>query len=110
MSLKVGAIGSVPEMTVRVARAAFPKDNVYMKMRDELGSIYTDEQFVNLFPRRGQPSEAPWRLALVTVMQLTGPSLGVDQTIAACNSSFDLTSLYSTTGLTATWYPLFCLE
>lgn len=69
MSLKVSAIGSVPEMTVRVARAAFPKDNVYMKMRDELGSIYTDEQFVDLFPRRGQPAEAPWRLALITVMQ-----------------------------------------
>ena len=25
--------------------------------------------FVALFPRRGQPAEAPWRLALVTVVQ-----------------------------------------
>jgi len=25
--------------------------------------------FAALFPRRGQPAEAPWRLALVTVMQ-----------------------------------------
>src|SRR5258708_35408219 len=25
--------------------------------------------FVALFPRRGQPAEAPWRLALVTVIQ-----------------------------------------
>jgi transposase len=40
-----------------------------MKMRDELGSIYQDQMFVTLFPRRGQPAEAPWRLALVTVMQ-----------------------------------------
>ena len=40
-----------------------------MRMRDELGSIYEDQMFTALFPRRGQPAEAPWRLALVTVMQ-----------------------------------------
>jgi transposase len=40
-----------------------------MRMRDELGSIYEDQMFVALFPRRGQPAEAHWRLALVTVMQ-----------------------------------------
>src|SRR5439155_18380563 len=34
-----------------------------------LGSIYTDEDFADLFPKEGQPAEAPWRLALVTVMQ-----------------------------------------
>ena len=39
-----------------------------MQMRDELGSIYQDEMFSALFARRGQPAEAPWRLALVTVM------------------------------------------
>jgi transposase len=40
-----------------------------MQMRDTLGSIYHDEQFADLFPSRGQPAEAPWRLALVTVFQ-----------------------------------------
>jgi transposase len=40
-----------------------------MQMRDVLGSIYTDEDFADLFPKDGQPAEAPWRLALVTVMQ-----------------------------------------
>jgi len=40
-----------------------------MQMRDVLGSIYTDEDFVELFPKEGQPAEAPWRLALITVMQ-----------------------------------------
>ena len=40
-----------------------------MKMRDEFGPIYDDEQFASLFPERGQPAEAPWRLALVTIMQ-----------------------------------------
>lgn len=40
-----------------------------MKMRDELGTFYEDEDFKGLFPQRGQPGESPWRLALVMVMQ-----------------------------------------
>ena len=69
MSLQPQDVAPVPETTARVARLAFRKGNVYMRMRDELGSIYHDELFATLFPRRGQPAEAPWRLALVTVMQ-----------------------------------------
>ncbi len=38
-------------------------------MRDELGTIYQDQDFADLFPQRGQAAEAPWRLALVTVIQ-----------------------------------------
>jgi transposase len=38
-------------------------------MRDVLGSIYDDEDFAKLFEVRGRPAIAPWRLALVTVMQ-----------------------------------------
>jgi transposase len=38
-------------------------------MRDVLGTIYTDTDFAELFPKEGQPAEAPWRLALVTVLQ-----------------------------------------
>jgi transposase len=59
----------VPEETARVARAAFPNGNRYMRMRDELDTIYADELFAALFPIRGQPAESPWRLALVTVFQ-----------------------------------------
>ena len=40
-----------------------------MQMREVLGSIYTDEDFADLFPKEGQPALAPWRLALITVMQ-----------------------------------------
>ncbi len=69
MSLKAQAINPVPQETVRVARAAYPKGNIYMQMRDVLGSIYTDEDFADLFPKEGQPALAPWRLALITVMQ-----------------------------------------
>jgi transposase len=64
-------IGSVPEDTARVAKAAFPKGNVYMEMRDVLGTIYEDEDFAELFEVRGRPAIAPWRLALVTVMQFS---------------------------------------
>jgi transposase len=69
MSMRPQEMSPVPEETARVARAANPKGNVSMSMRDELGSIYEDQMFVALFPRRGQPAEAPWRLALVIVMQ-----------------------------------------
>ena len=69
MSLKPQAIEPVPEETVRVANAAFPKGNIYMRMRDELGTFYNDEQFASLFPRRGQSAFSPWRLALISIMQ-----------------------------------------
>ena len=39
-----------------------------MQMRDTLGTIYADVQFADLYPTVGQPAEAPWRLALVTIM------------------------------------------
>src|SRR5260370_15224613 len=69
MSLQPMPIAPVPEETVRIARAAFPKGNLYLTIRDELGTIYTDETFADLFPAGGQPAQAPWRLALVTVFQ-----------------------------------------
>ena len=69
MSMKPSPIDPIPEETVRVAQAAFPNGNIHMTMRDEFGAIYNDEQFAMLFPERGQPAEAPWRLALVTIMQ-----------------------------------------
>src|SRR5215217_4445485 len=64
-------IGPVPEDTARDAKAAFPKGNLYMQIRDMLGSIYADEDFSELFEVRGRPAITPWRLALVTVMQFS---------------------------------------
>ena len=69
MSLKPMEIPPVPEETARVARAAFPKGTPFLRLRDELGVIYRDEMFADLFPTRGQPATAPWRLALVSVFQ-----------------------------------------
>jgi transposase len=69
MSLHPQEPPSVPEETSRVARAAFPKGSLCLSIADELGSIYSDDQFSTLFPRRGKHAEAPGRLALATVLQ-----------------------------------------
>lgn len=69
MSLHPEASYPIPEETQRVACAAFPHGNVYMQVADRLGNIYHDAQFTALFPTRGQPAEAPARLALATVLQ-----------------------------------------
>lgn len=69
MSLQIRPETSVPEETARVARAAFPKGNRYMTLRDELETIYADSLFAALFPKRGQPAESPGRLAMVTILQ-----------------------------------------
>src|SRR5215216_2773790 len=69
MSLTPCPIDPVPPETARVAHAAFPTGNRYMTMRDELGIIYPNDLFADLYPQVGHYGEAPWRLALVTLMQ-----------------------------------------
>jgi transposase len=69
MSIHPQNIPDIPQQTVEVARASFPKGNIYMKIRDTLGSIFEEEVFADLFPQNGQPAYAPWRLALVCIMQ-----------------------------------------
>ena len=59
----------VPEDTARVARAAFRRGNPYVLLRDRLGAVFADADFADLYPALGQPAYAPWRLALVTLMQ-----------------------------------------
>ena len=68
MSMHPQPIPAIPEETVRVAHAVLPKGNALIQMRDALGTLYEDEDFQALFPIRGQPAEAPGRLALVTLM------------------------------------------
>ena len=69
MSLQVSPIAPIPAETVRVAHAAFPKGTLCLQMRDTLGPLYEDAQFVALFSPTGQPAEAPARLALVLILQ-----------------------------------------
>jgi len=51
-------------------RAAFPKGNLSVELRAAFGTLYTDQLFADLYPPQGRPVEvAPWRLALIVVMQ-----------------------------------------
>jgi transposase len=61
--------GPVPDETARVAQAAFPKGQPYLRLADEVGALFADELFAELFPTHGQPALAPWRLALVSALQ-----------------------------------------
>jgi hypothetical protein len=48
MSLHPQEIPPMPEETRRVVQAAFPRGNVYMHLRDELGAIYDEQLFAPL--------------------------------------------------------------
>ena len=69
MCLHPEPIGEVPAETARVARAAFPKGTAVTRLRDAFSALFEDKDFQALYPARGQPGLAPWRLALVTVFQ-----------------------------------------
>ena len=63
------SIPPVPDDTARIARAAFRRGNPCLLLRDQLGTVFDDAGFADLYPERGQPAYAPWRLALVTLLQ-----------------------------------------
>jgi transposase len=64
MSLKPELILEVPELTEEVARAAFPKGNPYLTLRDNLGTIFEDEDFsasfLNTDSRHYHPGDWLW--------------------------------------------------
>ena len=59
MSMHPSPIEPVPEETARVARAAFRKGNLLMRIRDEIGILYDDQMFASLYDAR-----ASWRYPL----------------------------------------------
>ncbi|NJN48769.1 MAG: IS1182 family transposase [Alkalinema sp. RL_2_19] len=70
MSLHPQTDWTIPARTIDVARAAFPKGNIYLKMRDHLGHLYEDAEFATLFRQDcGASAYSPAQLALVSVMQ-----------------------------------------
>jgi transposase len=70
MSLRPEPLLPIPDVTAAAVRAAFPKGNLYVDLRTEFGTLYEDQLFADLYPPEGRPVEvAPWRLALVVVMQ-----------------------------------------
>lgn len=69
MCLHPEPVPAVPAETARVARRAFPHGHPYLQMRDTFAALFEDSQFAHLFPTIGQSAAAPWRLALVTILQ-----------------------------------------
>ncbi|GGT50224.1 hypothetical protein GCM10010207_58300 [Streptomyces atratus] len=69
MSMRPSGPGGVPAETARGAQAAFPKGSPAIRIRDELGPLFSDEEFTDLFPSRGKPAWSPGRSALVPVLQ-----------------------------------------
>src|SRR5258707_7008419 len=83
MSLPRDGLHPVPVETARVAHAAFPDGNVYVRLREEVGTRFDDELFTAVYSIEGhpalhpwqpalhpwQPALHPWQLALVSVMQ-----------------------------------------
>jgi transposase len=69
MSMNPHGLEPIPEETRLLVQRLSPKGTMVTQLRDALGPIYSDEHFAHLFPKRGRPAEAPWRLALVTVLQ-----------------------------------------
>jgi transposase len=65
---------SIPEETARVARAAYPKGNIYMKMRDALGTIYQDESFAWLVsvPMTSRDFKLEWLPKFVCILFVSG--------------------------------------
>lgn len=69
MSLQPKGLPEIPVQTVAVARAAFPRGTLAMRLRDRLGEVFVDEPFTGAFGVRGAPGLPPAVLSLVTVLQ-----------------------------------------
>lgn len=69
MSMYPQPIAPLPAETRRLAWRVNPKGTLIMRVRDRLGSLYQDEDFVEWYPASGQPAFAPWRLALIIVFE-----------------------------------------
>ncbi|WP_327242664.1 transposase [Streptomyces sp. NBC_01320] len=69
MSMRPKGLPEVPEQTVLVARAAFPRGSLAMRVRDRLAEVFADEPFASAFGVRGAPGLSPGVLCLVTVLQ-----------------------------------------
>jgi transposase len=68
MSLQPRRVPDVPADTARAARAAFPRGSLAIRVRDELGEVWSDQRFQGLFGVRGRPGISPAQLMIVLVL------------------------------------------
>jgi transposase len=88
MSLNAPLFYVIPDETVQVAKAAFPKGNRYLLLRDTFGPLFHNPDFAHLFSHTGQPAEDPARLALITILQFA-ERLSDEQAADAVRSRID---------------------
>jgi len=98
VSLHPHTVDPIPEQTDRIARAAYRRGTPFMHMRDEIGTLFTDEAFAPLFPTRGRPATSPWRFALVCVMQYV-EGLSDRQSADAVHARIDWAQCYGRYGI-----------
>src|SRR5262245_11902930 len=97
-------IEPIPTEPARVARAAFPKGHRYLRVADELESLFTDEVFLALFPPHGQPALPRWGLALVTILH-GGVRCPPSPSCAACGCKMICGTAASSSGARRITFP-----
>jgi hypothetical protein len=68
VSLQPRELPLIPADTAAVAKAAFRKGSLAIRIRDELGQVWADERFAPLFGVRGKPGISPAQLMVVLVL------------------------------------------
>jgi transposase len=71
MSVQPRPWPEVPALTAQMARAAFPRGSLAIRVRDGLGAWCRDEAFAGAYGIRGAPGISPAQLAVVTALQFT---------------------------------------
>jgi len=69
LSVRPRCSEQVPSLTAQIARASNPGGTTAMWVRDRLDGLWSDEDFVDWYPRDGRRGLSPARLATVCVLQ-----------------------------------------
>jgi transposase len=69
MCLHPESIPPIPEETARIAKAIFPKGGLYLTIGDEIGLLFDDVDFTDLYAIDGMPATSPALLAMVTIFE-----------------------------------------
>ena len=69
MSMQPRPWPEVPALTAQVARAAFPRGSLAIRIRDQLGAGCEDDAFAGVYGIGGAPGISPAQLAVITALQ-----------------------------------------
>jgi transposase len=69
MSLKPQPFPELPEDTARLARRLGRGKNLYVAIGDQMGTLFEDQEWVDLYSNEGSPALSPAQLALVLIFQ-----------------------------------------